>query len=562
MVENNPSHMSSADGLTVKAYRSDGSVLLAFDLEPSLTPNLAGFAIRCTQPDGRSYYLRNRLSMSQSVTQKTATEREPSEPSNQAPFQKFRWTVFSSKVIPGAYRYTVTAMYFDPGGDLKNGPSAQVSVELIPIQSGPLAIGFTRGFLTSQAYATEFHNAPITPTPKSITYDTSPFEAQYAWLGHQARKMVMDFLHECLANENITLDVFAYDLDEPAIIRALTQMGPRLRAVLDNASLHTRPNAMEPLARQALLQSAGADHIVSGHFQRFAHNKVLIQKRNGRAVKVLTGSANFSVRGLYVQDNNVLVFDDPTMAGYYEDAFQVAFTNMAHFKKQPISQQWFSLPASGFDPYAVCFSPHADSNLSLKVVADAIAAAQSSVLFAVMELTGGGATMSDLLSLGSRPTLFSYGISQSLAGMHLYPPGQPNAILTPFAALDAHVPPPFDKEWRGGRGEVIHHKFVVVDFNGVNPAVFTGSSNLSAGGEAHNGDNLIAIYDPLVVEAYAVEAVRLVDHYHFRAAQHQSTDDKPLHLESKTLSGREWWRPYYDPSSIKYHDRMLFAKQG
>jgi phosphatidylserine/phosphatidylglycerophosphate/cardiolipin synthase-like enzyme len=42
---------------------------------------------------------------------------------------------------------------------------------------------------------------------------------------------------------------------------------------------------------------------------------------------------------------------------------------------------------------------------------------------------------------------------------------------------------------------MIHNKFVVVDFNGANPAVFTGSSNLTAGGEQQNGDNLIGLYD-------------------------------------------------------------------
>ena len=55
-----------------------------------------------------------------------------------------------------------------------------------------------------------------------------------------------------------------------------------------------------------------------GHFHRFAHSKVMIQKRNGRPTRVLTGSANFSVRGLYVQANNVLVVDDPEVAAVYE----------------------------------------------------------------------------------------------------------------------------------------------------------------------------------------------------------------------------------------------------
>ena len=45
---------------------------------------------------------------------------------------------------------------------------------------------------------------------------------------------------------------------------------------------------------------------------------MLIQKRGDTALKVLSGSANFSVRGLYVQSNNVFVFDDPATAALYE----------------------------------------------------------------------------------------------------------------------------------------------------------------------------------------------------------------------------------------------------
>ena len=40
---------------------------------------------------------------------------------------------------------------------------------------------------------------------------------------------------------------------------------------------------------------------------------------------------------------------------------------------------------------------------------------------------------------------------------------------------------------------------------------------LAGGGEKSNGDNLLAIYDEDIATAFAIEAVRLIDHYHFRA---------------------------------------------
>jgi hypothetical protein len=50
--------------------------------------------------------------------------------------------------------------------------------------------------------------------------------------------------------------------------------------------------------------------------RRFSHSKVLIQKPRRQAVRVPTRLANFSVRGLYVQANNVMVTDDPTMPSW------------------------------------------------------------------------------------------------------------------------------------------------------------------------------------------------------------------------------------------------------
>ncbi|MFC0181781.1 phospholipase D-like domain-containing protein [Pseudarcicella hirudinis] len=116
----------------------------------------------------------------------------------------------------------------------------------------------------------------------------------------------------------------------------------------------------------------------------------------------------------------------------------------------------------------------------------------------------------------------------------------------------------------GGMGQVIHDKFIVVDFNSSNPVVFTGSSNLSSGGEEANGDNLLAIYDDEIVTAFAVEAVRLFDHYNFRTAL-KKTDDKnatattPKPICLKETSA-EWLDGYQDPANRKYRDRKFFIK--
>jgi hypothetical protein len=50
------------------------------------------------------------------------------------------------------------------------------------------------------------------------------------------------------------------------------------------------------------------------------------------------------------------------------------------------------------------------------------------------------------------------------------------------------------------------------------------------------------------------------DHYHFRAIQNQATQANPLQLQGNQVSGQEWWRPYYEPTNTKYHERILFVR--
>jgi hypothetical protein len=557
MPATNSIHVASvSDGLSLKAYRGDRSVMLAFDLDQHLTDHFAGFAIQRTSPDGQSEYLPNRLSFTQNLTNQTTPAQRVWTPSNQAPFQKYRWVEFPPNVMPGAYNYEVTAMYLQ-GGKLAPGPKTSVSLEIIPHDFQDFEMGFTRGYLSSQAYRDLFNNKNYRPDgAKTLFFDTAPFQKQYAWLGGHAREMVFTFLQECLDNPDYSLDLFAYDLDEPDFVTGLQKLKIRLRAFLDDASLHTKPGASEIDAKAALIQSAGAQNVKSGHFQRFAHCKVMIMK-NGRGdpIKVLTGSANFSIRGLYVQANNVLVFDSPQVATLYEEAFQQAFTDMAGFAHAPVAAKWFDIQEMGVPPFSVCFSPHVSADISLSKPAGAIQNAASSVLYAVMELAGSGAVMDQIKQLGGRGGIFSYGVTQTTAGLNLYKPGAANGLLVPFAYLNKMVPPPFNQETSGGMGQVIHDKFVVVDFNDASPVVFTGSSNLAAGGEMQNGDNLLAIQDQGVVTAYAVEAIRLIDHYHFRAVMSAATSANPL-----TLSQGNWWQPYYDENDIKCRERALFIR--
>lgn len=551
--------VAGSGGFTCKAHRGDGCVLLAFNLADAKVKDLAGFAIARTSPGGTPQYLLNRLSFESKYTKETTAKDRQWFPSNEAPFQKFWWVDFPPDQAQGCYTYQVTAMRFGDG-KVVEGEKIEVTIELGPFKSGSVEMGFTRGYFSSQAYHDRFHNAPLTPQKQTLDYDFTTYKDQYQWLGFHARKMIFDFLDECYNDNSVDIDVFAYDLNEPEFVKKLQHFGSRMRMVLDDADLHNTADSLEPEAFQRITASGAA--AIRGKFGRYAHDKVIIKKQGAKAVKVLTGSTNFSVTGLYVNANNVLVFDNEEVASWYERAFEVAFkgeVKAAPFEKDEISSQEYQATASDLPTMFISFAPHKKPTFSLeRLLKELNKQDNGSVIFAVMGLRGSGDVYKRLKEIHADPKVFSYGVTDDAdngkGNTIVYSPTQPDGILVEAEALNKNVPPPFNKEV--SQGHRIHHKFVVIDFNDSDPVLFTGSSNLAEGGEQENGDNLIAIYDREIATAYAIEGIRLVDHYHFRAAMATATDDKPLALTADD----SWTRPYYDACTLKYRERMLFSR--
>ena len=123
-----------------------------------------------------------------------------------------------------------------------------------------------------------------------------------------------------------------------------------------------------------------------------------------------------------------------------------------------------------------------------------------------------------------------------------------------------------DRSSSGGAGMHIHDKFVVVDFNAANPTVFTGSSNLASGGEQANGDSLAMIEDAAVANMFAIEAVALFDHYHFRKVMQQVTVKQPpltLWYPGKpNARDRHGGRPITIQARIQMRDRYVVCRSA
>lgn len=555
----------SSDGITLKLYRGEGAGLLAFDLDPAkATDDFVGFTVEVKYPGSANWgALHNRLNF-----EYPDGPNPGSFSSREAPFQKFRWIHVPGSMMQGEFKYKVTAKYMKADGTLTSGASAESAISLAPETiDGFLNVGFTRGFASSQAYADRFHNEagilpPVAaPAAANLTLDMSPFKANYEWLGFEARRLIVQTLEEVQNDPTLKLDALVYELKEPDILAHFEAIGPRLRAIIDDHADQAEADSAESISA-GRLTTAGAQ-VQRMHFQRQQHNKVLIVRRDGVAIKVLTGSTNFALRGLYIQANNALLFTDTTVAGLYGRLFDAYWTEPKKFRKNPLSQQWWvgrDLPDSRF---SFCFSPHSDNTLSLDPIAHVIENAESSVLYAIVFLNQLTGHVRDALDELVQRSLFSYGVAQRTSGLTVKKPDGSLGVL-PFAFLGDKAPEPFRTEWSGNttaRSNMVHHKFVVTDFNGAHPTVFTGSSNMAAGGEEDNGDNLIRIDDRKVAIAYAIEALRMFDHFHFRVSIKEGDEQqKILRLAKPPQAGEKpWFAPYYRIGHVKERDRKLFV---
>jgi PLD-like domain len=592
--------------LSLVGYRGDAKTLLAWDLAEGRREGLAGFTIACRPLGRQEYYLWNQLQF-EHPDQHAQDASEPANSSINAPFHKFRWLHVPGldhqglEPVMGPYTYTVTPRYFDVDGSLLAlDPTLSRSVD-IPVdgfEKDSLQLAFTRGYVQSQAYVNHFGStARIVRRGADLLYDTSDvagtnsdgeeftYAEEYAWLGFTARTTIFALLDEVLADPQLKLDVFAYDLSEPDIMKkllALAEQG-RVRVILDNAKLHhdsEKPESEDKFEAKFKQVAKDGAAIKRGKFDRYAHDKVMVISGAAGAKKVLTGSTNFSVSGMYINSNHVLVFSDEPTAQKYADLFQQVWeeeVEAAPFIASDLSTEKFSPPGAVTPPRTITFSPHSKEVATglLDAIAERVAAegtkhdATASVLFAVMGLDGSGSVYPALQGLHGQDDVFSYGVSDDPGGIALYSPGHTTGVLVTGTPTKIKLPPPFNQVPSIGLYHQIHHKFVICGFNGDDPVVYCGSSNLALGGEQENGDNLIEIHDGDVATAFALEALGLVDHFQFldRLSDHGGDQGEPLASKRDAAQAVGWFlstsdrwaHPYFDEHDLHGVDRALFA---
>lgn len=553
---------------TLKIHRGEGMALLAMNWRGGKQPpdDFVGFAIEYREPGGdRFYVLNNRLGFEGAG----GVVNPESKPTTLSPIQKFRWVHFPRNAdLTGEFHYRVTPVFMNQEDDLSYGPAQEASLELRrETYPGELNVAFTRGFVSSQAFVDRFKSmSKLLPAKADDGLDFKPTHEKAGealpWMGFEARSALLELLDEAVADKDAEVRVVAYDLNEPELVSRLEKLRKRLKVIIDDDGAHGRKTSAETQAAERLAASAGAENVKRQHMGNLQHNKTIVV--DGPKTKaVVGGSTNFSWRGFYVQANNAVVMRGAKAVKLFRDAFDAYWDNddVAGFSATGAAK-----PASvGLDSVSVRvgFSPYSRENSQLQGIADEIAKTKSSLLFSLAFLyQTRGPIREAITAVRKNKEIFVYGISDhKVGGLDLQIPGGSPATVSP-AALGKDAPEPFKSEPKGGSGNRMHHKFVVIDFDKPTARVYLGSYNFSDAADDSNGENLLLIRDRRVAVAYAVEALRIFDHYHFRVAQ----QEKKAKREKLTLrkpprpgSGeRPWFQEDYTVAH-KVRDRELFA---
>lgn len=581
------SNFKESNGFRLKLWRGEQMALLGFDVD-NPEDDFVGFAVEYKEPgDANFKRLHNRIAFDYDTAVADAVDGQRTFPTTEAPLQMFRWVHFPWQPRKGIYTYKVTKMHMPQDGQLVRGTSIELPISLDPVTyEGFLDVGFTRNFASSQAFEAKKIQLglgnDIIPSDADEGLDFADKKHAiaptgiYDWLGFGAHQLLFEFLTWAAQDPTIEVDALCYDLNEPDFVAALEALGPRLRVIVDDStstdtetgvvSGHGTAGSAESAAAPRLAASAGPGRMKRGHFKGLQHNKALIAKRAGKAIRVLGGSTNFSYRGLYIQANNLLVFNDDKIAGLFEQMFELAFTDMDNFKTAPLAKVWHSVAQPGKPTVNLCFAPHTKPELSLAPAGAAIDSATSSVFFsfAFMNQTTSGSVRKALDRLMKKP-LFSYGVVNRKTGMEVLKPSG-DIGLVDFEYLAKHSPEPFKSEWSGGGGINIHHKYAVVDFDKPTAKVYTGSSNFAPSGEKGNGDHMIVIEDQRVATVFAIESLRMFDHLNFRTRMAEDLDSQPNKLtlkKPKAISKLKtsWFDKFYVKDSQRALDRKLFSHE-
>ncbi len=290
------------------------------------------------------------------------------------------------------------------------------------------------------------------------------------------------------------LDCAIYDLRSPDVLAALRSVASNpniaLRIAYDGGKEHAG-GAMadpKPAGTQQAIEDAGLSNVaiaVHNH-SHLMHNKFLV--RDGATV--WTGSANFTVGGLQLQDNNCLIINSADIANEYSADFEKLLAHDHH--ADPLSQpskRGFTVNAT--TTIAPLFSPASGEGIEDAIVSILTSARKIRILAFLISDPGILAALSQLQGSDISGIYDPNGMKDAMRGTH-----KDQSLFwftqdSRFIAAPSHAFDPKREQ------NFMHNKVMIVDDH----YVVTGSYNFSENAEL-NDENILIVDSRAVAAAY------------------------------------------------------------
>jgi phosphatidylserine/phosphatidylglycerophosphate/cardiolipin synthase-like enzyme len=555
---------TNAGKARVRAYASPTAVLLAFDWQDGANhQDFLGFAIRRSPgyaPGQNEAFLFNKLGFT-----KAASKTAKPLGSDKAPIQKFLWWDGGIKTAQrGAkFTYTVTPVLGTGANDLQLQTKSEKScIVQVPnlVDADGIGTYFNRAVVSSQSFKREF------PNP------TKQLDKAMDWLANGMQDAIPDFLTK--AGSDRVEGAIYHLTDNRWIVPALERYPGETSLVYfwkvakkkSGGAKKASGSSDDTVNRYAVQRLVGAGHSVAKRTKAaIMHDKFLVRIRNGKALSVLMGSANYTPEGLTSQANLIHTFESAALAQLYADRQEALISDPAVGE---IAKQagWSDKISVGNAKVRVFFPPEPQSKRdSLRDCIDAVRRAKRSVILCMFSPTDKD-LLDSFFEAGQKGKLL-YGLLNSISDprqtkkrkeaiangedpgtlssaaqvqVDLYNRSKkdhkilsydyfgqgtaPEGFLPELSAIDTSswstVPKASAKGKKGRTPPAvhIHHKFVVIDAETDSPIIYTGSANMSNNSAHRNDENLLEITEsPSLAQAYFAEFIRLYEHFRARA---------------------------------------------
>jgi len=536
--------------ITVKAYANADDVLIAW--KPNPWPEAwVGFQLeRRNEKTGQITPIVNRIPPKAGAGPVDAA----GVSSAQSPIRRCLWTDHSVGDTDRV-SYRVTAMTASGAGFAAVPSSASAWTPAV-VASGDagdgLAAYFNRGTLMSQIVSRFVNNDTSEAALRTFLtkLETAGFQAR-RFLAGDALVQILAFLHGANAKGN-RVRAALYEVNDRELVDALKVFGSRGHVLIGNGSA-TKPWVATELTA-AGLEVKHRDLSHTGASSPSVHNKFIVEvdHASGHALRVLTGSTNWTTTGLCTQLNNVLTIDEPTIAKRFLE--QWAALVAAHDDMTPALKTSNSTPTTAGN--VTLYFAATDGEVEFKPVLDLIHGAKHGALF-LMFMPGQSPLLKALLDRVRNNDIYVRGVVSTVnpakkdgdvgsVGGQVVKSGAPaqefhDDVLLPAGVSENDKPSFAETEFNvqeiraAHLMAIVHSKTIVIDPFSDDCTVVTGSHNFSDSASKSNDENLVIVRgNKTLAQSYALHINGVYDHYSWRAFLASGGDPNQIY---KSLDG-------------------------